>query len=76
MTQNTFKVNVHDLMHKPGALRRFDFEIQLDEPFGVGAVTLPQGSALDLSGRFESVHEGILVTGLAESEAKPSAVAV
>lgn len=70
MTQNSFKVNVHDLMHKPGGLRRFDFEIQLDEPFGAGAVTLPAGSVLDLSGRFESVHEGILVTGLAESEAK------
>ena len=70
MTQNTFKVNVHDLMHKPGALRRFDFEIQLDEPFGVGAVSLPAGSEIDLSGRFESVHEGILVTGLAEGDAK------
>jgi uncharacterized protein len=70
MTQNTFKLNVHDLINKPGTLRRFDFEINLDEPFGVGAVSLPEGSPMQLSGRVESVHEGILVTGLAESDAK------
>jgi uncharacterized protein len=70
MTQENFVVAVHDLINKPGNLRRFDFEIKLDEPFGVGAVTLPKGSELQLSGRLESVHEGVLVTGLAESEAK------
>ncbi len=70
MSQNSFVVAVHDLINKPGNLRRFDFEIKLDEAFGAGAVTLPAGSEMQLSGRLESVHEGILVTGLAESDAK------
>ena len=69
MTENSFVVAVHDLINKPGNLRRFDFEIELDVPFGAGAVTLPASSKVQLSGRLESVHEGILVTGLAESEA-------
>lgn len=70
MTQNSFIVAVHDLINKPGTLRRFDFDLDLAEAFGVGAVTLPQGTSVHLSGRLESVHEGILVTGLAESDAK------
>ena len=70
MTETSFKTSVHDLINRPGNLRRFDFDLNLDEPFGAGAVTLPTGTQLTLSGRLESVHEGILVTGLAEGEAK------
>lgn len=64
-TQNPYLINVHDLMHKPGTMRRFDEDIISPEAFGNEDCGVPAGTTLELETRIESVHEGILVTGTA-----------
>ena len=58
-----FVVAVHDLMHKPGAMRRLDTDLVLPEDLTNSIASLPAGDEIELESRFESVHEGILVTG-------------
>lgn len=61
--QNPYLINVHDLMNKPGSMRRFDEDIIAPEAFGTEVSGVPDGAKLELETRIESVHEGILVTG-------------
>ena len=65
-----YVIGVHDLMHKPGAMRRLDVDIVAPESLGNGAVEVKAGSELELEARIESVHEGILVTGAAFGDAQ------
>lgn len=60
---NPYLINVHDLMHKPGSMRRFDEDILAPEALGTEVCGVPAGATLELETRIESVHEGILVTG-------------
>jgi uncharacterized protein len=64
-----YVVGVHDLMYKPGAMRRFDVDIVAPEALGNGAAEVKAGATLELEARIESVHEGILVTGAVFGEA-------
>ena len=58
-----YTVAVNDLMHKPGQMRELKLDILTPESMGEGISIIPMGAELDLDVRFESVHEGILVTG-------------
>ena len=58
-----FKIQVHDLMHKPGQMRELDTEVQLPEALGAGLAVVPKGGLVELFLRLESVHEGIYVSG-------------
>jgi uncharacterized protein len=58
-----YTVSIIDLMHKPGQMREASLDILTPEPMGEGIAVVPDGTNLDLDVRFESVHEGILVTG-------------
>lgn len=58
-----YTVSVIDLMHKPGQMREASLDILTPESMGQGIAVIPMGTELDLDVRFESVHEGILVTG-------------
>ena len=58
---------VRDIVHHPGEMREFDLELTTAEKWGEGLVSIPQGEPLDLDVRLESVHEGILVTGTADT---------
>ncbi|MFM5967558.1 MAG: YceD family protein [Micrococcales bacterium] len=58
-----YAIGVHDLMHKPGAMRRVDTEFAIPEALTNSVATVPAGSEVELESRLESVHEGILVTG-------------
>ena len=58
-----YTVSVIDLMHKPGQMREASLDILTPESMGEGIAVIPMGTELDLDVRFESVHEGILVTG-------------
>ncbi|MFM7030307.1 MAG: YceD family protein [Micrococcales bacterium] len=62
-TASPFSIKVHDLMHRPGAMRENEIDITLDETMGDGAMTIAAGSVIELDLRLESVHEGILATG-------------
>jgi uncharacterized metal-binding protein YceD (DUF177 family)/transglutaminase-like putative cysteine protease len=67
-----FRVNVRDLVNRPGEMREQHLAIAVAEPMGEGLVSVREGSELDLDVRLESVHEGVLVTAevdaLAEGE--------
>ncbi|WP_313354370.1 DUF177 domain-containing protein [Microbacterium sp.] len=49
-------------------MREHRFEVTLSEKWGEGIVSVEAGETLDLDVRLESVHEGILVSGTADSE--------
>ena len=58
-----FKIQVHDLMHKPGQMRELDTDVELPEALGAGLAVVPKGGKVELFLRLESVHEGIYVSG-------------
>lgn len=67
---NPYLVQVHDLMYKAGALRRIELKFPSPEVFDNAIASIPVGSEIDIDGRLESVHEGILVTANIQAEAK------
>ncbi len=67
--RNPYSVSVHDLMHRPGEMRRQSVEIDVPDRLGEGLVSVDAGERLDLDLRLESVHEGILVSGEATTVA-------
>jgi uncharacterized protein len=56
-------ISVHDLINKPGTMREKQLDVVIDEPMANFAIGIPAGSIIEIDARFESVHEGILVTG-------------
>ena len=58
---------VRDIVRRPGEMREHRLTIPLTEQWGEGLVTVAKGEELGIDVRLESVHEGILVTGEAES---------
>ncbi len=56
-------ISVHDLINKPGTMREKQVDVVIDEPMANFAIGIPAGSTIEIDARFESVHEGILVTG-------------
>ncbi|MGG7509512.1 YceD family protein [Plantibacter sp. YIM 135249] len=50
-------------------MREHDYEIVLTERMGEGLVAVTEGSTISEHVRFESVHEGILVTGEVDATA-------
>jgi uncharacterized protein len=58
---------VRDIVHHPGEMREFELDLATSEKWGEGLVSIPSGEPLDLDVRLESVHEGILVTGTADT---------
>ena len=63
-----FVLPVRDIVRRPGEMREHEFTVALAESWGEGIVSYEAGSELDLDVRLESVHEGILVSGIAEAE--------
>jgi uncharacterized protein len=56
-------IPVHDLINKPGIMREKQLDVVIDEPMANFAIGIPAGSTIEIDARFESVHEGVLVTG-------------
>jgi uncharacterized protein len=63
-----FVLPVRDIVRKPGEMREHEFSVTLKDAWGEGIVSYEAGSALDLDVRLESVHEGILVSGIVDAE--------
>jgi uncharacterized protein len=57
-----FRINVRDIVHKPGEMRELDVDTVAPATWGEGLVSVREGEPLDIALRLESVHEGILVT--------------
>ncbi|QDE36572.1 DUF177 domain-containing protein [Microbacterium foliorum] len=63
-----FVLPVRDIVRKPGEMREHEFSVTLKDAWGEGIVSYEAGSELDLDVRLESVHEGILVSGIVDGE--------
>jgi len=57
------RVNVRDLMHRPGEMREKSLTFDVADQLGAAAAVVPVGTELTLSLRLEGLHDGILVTG-------------
>jgi Predicted metal-binding, possibly nucleic acid-binding protein len=66
---NPYRINVRDLVHRPGELREHDLRITVPDQLGEGLVSVKAGSELGIDVRLESVHEGILVSAEVEADA-------
>lgn len=58
---------VRDIVRRPGEMREFDLEVAAPHRWGEGLVSIAEGETIDLDVRLESVHEGILVSGTADT---------
>ncbi|MBM7505071.1 DUF177 domain-containing protein [Agromyces aurantiacus] len=68
--QTPFRVNVRDLVNKPGEMREQLLDVPAPEQMGEGLVAVRTGSELEIDLRLESVHEGILVTAEVDATAE------
>ena len=62
-----FVIPVRDIVRQPGEMRELTFSVPAPEKWGEGLVFVPAGQPIDLEVRLESVHEGILVSGTADT---------
>lgn len=67
---NSYKIPVHDLMRKPGAMSEGKYAFTLDADLGAGLAKVSKGAQIGLSLRLESVHEGIYVSGTLKTTAE------
>ncbi len=67
---SAFSIHVHDLMHKPGHMRKAQLDVTLEEDLGNYAIAVPKASTVEIDAKLESVHEGIYVTLDVYAEAK------
>lgn len=56
-----------DIVRRPGEMREFDLEIPAPAKWGEGLVSVAEGEPIEIRVRLESVHEGILVSGTADT---------
>lgn len=63
-----FFLPVRDIVRKPGEMREHSISVTLAEKWGEGIVSVEAGETVDIEVRLESVHEGILVSGTADSD--------
>ncbi|MCY7412084.1 MAG: YceD family protein [Salinibacterium sp.] len=67
-----YSVAVFDLMHRPGEMREKTLEVTESEGYGNPVIGVRSGAVVHVDARFESLHDGILVSGdvqtLAEGE--------
>lgn len=60
---NPYRVNVRDLVHRPGEMREKQLTFAVPEQLGAGIAVVAEGTELELDLRLEGLHDGILVTG-------------
>jgi len=61
--KNPYLLNVRDLVRNPGEMKERDLEVFSPEKLGEGLAWVAEGQAIDLHLKFESLHEGILISG-------------
>jgi uncharacterized protein len=69
-TSSPYRVNVRDLVHRPGEMREKTLDITVPEQLGAGVAVVATGESLELDLRLEGLHDGILVTGAVRTTAK------
>lgn len=61
--------DTRELSRRPGSMREVARRIEAPSPFGTDVIAVAEGTPIDVELRFESVLEGVLVTGEATSVA-------
>ena len=62
ITHSPLRLNVRDLVNRPGEMREHQLTVAAPDKMGEGLVAIASGAELDIDVRLESVHEGVLVT--------------
>jgi uncharacterized protein len=73
-TPTPYTVPVFDLMHRPGEMREKRLDVVVPEAFGNAVIGVREGSTLTIDARFESLHDGILVSGEVDATAEGECV--
>lgn len=73
-SDNPFVISVRDLIGKPGEMREKTLTIDAPEKLGESVASVPEGRDIELELRFESVHEGIFVSGTIHTSADAECV--
>lgn len=63
-----FVLRARDIVRRPGEMREHQLTVPVPEAWGEGIVRIEKDRPVELDVRLESVHEGILVSGTAETE--------
>ena len=74
ISENPYAVMVRDLIHRPGEMREHSIDVVVPEAFGNAVIAVPEGSELAIDGRFESLHDGVLVDAVISGSAKAECV--
>ncbi len=69
-----YTVDVYDLMHRPGEMREKTLDLVEPEGFGNAVIGVKQGANVHIESRFESLHDGILVSGDVDTVAEGECV--
>jgi len=62
MPANPWVLDIRDLARRAGESRDFELDVTVPETFGNAVIGVPSGSELEITGRLESLHDGVLVT--------------
>lgn len=73
-TKTPYTIPVYDLMHRPGEMREKQLDIVVPEGFGNAVIGIRDGSMLRIDARLESLHDGILVSGVVTATAEGECV--
>lgn len=57
-----FAVSVLDVSRRPGQTRPLELDVVVPERIGNAVIGVPAGSTLQIDGRLESLHDGVLAT--------------
>jgi uncharacterized protein len=63
-----FSLPVRDIVHRAGEMREHTLQLSAPTTWGEGLVAVTEGTTLDLDVRLESVHEGILVSAVVDTQ--------
>ena len=62
-------VPVHDLIRRPGESRPIELEFAAPDRLGEALIAVEEGATIEIEGRLDSIHEGVLMTGRARATA-------
>jgi uncharacterized protein len=65
-----FRVNVRDLINRPGEMRELRLDLAAPDTMGEGLVAVREGSEIAIDLRLESVHEGVLASAEVDAVAE------
>jgi len=69
-TVSPYRVNVRDLVNRPGDMREQHLDVRSPESLGEGLVAVREGAEVSVDVRLESVHEGILASAEIDTTAE------